>query len=184
MNFGWKPTNSSSLDHDPFFDPAQPDKYSSRNIEELELGPEELKKLSIAQDLSLEKPKYWGRELNGFEWNKYNQLHYHSEELPPKTALGYQFNIDYPLLKNVRKAPTFKIIRNRDPKRVQFTTGMPVHNTCVILFKSGPPYRDIAFRIIDREWDYSARRDRGYGGYNSDFNDVCKKRIPSLTAPC
>ena len=34
---------------------------------------------------------------------------------------------------------------------------------------AGPPYEDIAFRIVDREWDYSAKRERGF---KSSFDKV------------
>ena len=35
---------------------------------------------------------------------------------------------------------------------------------------AGPPYEDIAFRIVDKEWDYSAKRERGF---KSTFDKVC-----------
>jgi hypothetical protein len=34
---------------------------------------------------------------------------------------------------------------------------------------AGPPYEDIAFRIVDKEWDYSAKRERGF---KSTFDKV------------
>ena len=37
-----------------------------------------------------------------------------------------------------------------------------LEDTCIIRFMSGPPYEDVAFRIIDRDWDYSAKHDRGF----------------------
>jgi hypothetical protein len=39
----------------------------------------------------------------------------------------------------------------------------------LIRFIAGPPYEDIAFRIVDKEWDYSAKRDRGF---KSSFDKV------------
>lgn len=31
----------------------------------------------------------------GYEWNKYNQTHYDSDNPPPKVVQGYKFNILY-----------------------------------------------------------------------------------------
>ncbi|KAL3918033.1 MAG: hypothetical protein SGILL_004438, partial [Bacillariaceae sp.] len=42
------------------------------------------------------KPRYFNRVRTGFDWNKYNQTHYDSENPPPKIVQGYKFNIFYP----------------------------------------------------------------------------------------
>lgn len=34
----------------------------------------------------LRKPRYWNSVKQGFEWNKYNQVHYDSENPPPKVV--------------------------------------------------------------------------------------------------
>ena len=31
----------------------------------------------------------------GYDWNKYNQTHYDYDNPPPKTVVGYKFNILY-----------------------------------------------------------------------------------------
>ena len=31
--------------------------------------------------------------LQGFEWNKYNQTHYDTDNPPPKIVQGYKFNV-------------------------------------------------------------------------------------------
>lgn len=31
-------------------------------------------------------------------------------------------------------------------------------DTALLYFSAGPPYEDIAFRIVDREWEYSHKR--------------------------
>ncbi|KAG2240712.1 hypothetical protein Bca52824_090457 [Brassica carinata] len=36
--------------------------------------------------------------------------------------------------------------------------------TCVIRFHAGPPYQDIAFRIVNKEWEYSHKK-----GYRCTF---------------
>merc|ERR1712110_824294 len=53
------------------------------------------------------KPKYFNRVHTGYEWNKYNQTHYDSENPPPKVVLGYKFNIFYPDLIDKNKTPQY-----------------------------------------------------------------------------
>ena len=58
-----------------------------------------------------------------------------------------QFNVFYPDLIDKRKAPTFKIVKE------------PGNDETVLLhFSAGPPYEDIAFRIVNRDWEYSHKR--------------------------
>ncbi|RYP67737.1 hypothetical protein DL771_007070 [Monosporascus sp. 5C6A] len=108
------------------------------------------------------KPKYFNRVQMGYEWNKYNQTHYDHDNPPPKVVQGYKFNIFYPDLIDKTKAPTFKIIREHGRRRGESFTPAGEEDTCLIRFIAGPPYEDIAFRIVDREWDYSAKRERGF----------------------
>ena len=44
------------------------------------------------------KPRYSNKVKMGFDWNRHNQAHYTSDNLPPKTIQGYRFNIFYPYL--------------------------------------------------------------------------------------
>ncbi|CCU81431.1 cactin [Blumeria hordei DH14] len=108
------------------------------------------------------KPRYFNRVQMGYEWNKYNQTHYDHDNPPPKVVQGYKFNIFYPDLIEKAKAPTFKIIRENGRKRGMSFAPAGEEDTCLIRFIAGPPYEDIAFRIVDKEWDYSAKRDRGF----------------------
>ncbi|KAI0023708.1 mid region of cactin-domain-containing protein [Xylariomycetidae sp. FL0641] len=108
------------------------------------------------------KPRYFNRVQMGYEWNKYNQTHYDHDNPPPKVVQGYKFNIFYPDLIDKTKAPTFKIIREHGRRRGESFAPAGEEDTCLIRFISGPPYEDIAFRIVDREWDYSAKKDRGF----------------------
>ncbi|TQV96343.1 cactin [Cordyceps javanica] len=108
------------------------------------------------------KPRYFNRVQMGYEWNKYNQTHYDHDNPPPKVVQGYKFNIFYPELVDKTKAPTFKIIREHGRRRGESFAAAGEEDTCLIRFIAGPPYEDIAFRIVDREWDYSAKRDRGF----------------------
>ncbi|KAI1366307.1 mid region of cactin-domain-containing protein [Xylaria arbuscula] len=108
------------------------------------------------------KPRYFNRVQMGYEWNKYNQTHYDHDNPPPKVVQGYKFNIFYPDLIDKTKAPTFKIIREHGRRKGESLAPAGEEDTCLIRFISGPPYEDIAFRIVDREWDYSAKKDRGF----------------------
>lgn len=93
------------------------------------------------------KPKYFNRVHTGYEWNKYNQTHYDHDNPPPKIVQGYKFNIFYPDLVDKTKAPTYCI--ERDGSNGE---------TCLIRFHAGPPYEDIAFRIVNKEWEYSHKK--------------------------
>jgi Cactus-binding C-terminus of cactin protein/Conserved mid region of cactin len=108
------------------------------------------------------KPRYFNRVQMGYEWNKYNQTHYDHDNPPPKVVQGYKFNIFYPDLIDKTKAPTYKIEREGGRKKGQSFAPAGEEDTCLLRFISGPPYEDVAFRIVDKEWDYSAKRERGF----------------------
>eukprot|EP00898_Chlorokybus_atmophyticus_P007530 jgi/Chlat1/7779/Chrsp66S07246 len=93
------------------------------------------------------KPKYFNRVHTGYEWNKYNQTHYDHDNPPPKVVQGYKFNLFYPDLIDKTKTPTYYIEKD-DPNG----------DTCIIRFHAGPPYEDIAFRIVNKEWEYSHKK--------------------------
>ena len=98
------------------------------------------------------KPKYFNRIKTGYEWNKYNQTHYDYDNPPPKIVQGYKFNIFYPDLIDPTKSPTFSLEKSSD-------------DSTVIHFHAGPPYEDIAFRIVNREWELSHKK-----GYRCIFD--------------
>ncbi|ORY34113.1 mid region of cactin-domain-containing protein [Naematelia encephala] len=100
------------------------------------------------------KPRFFNRVHTGFEWSKYNQTHYDTDNPPPKVVQGYKFNIFYPDLIDKSKAPTYYIKRIPDDNETQ-----------MIVFTAGPPYEDIAFRIVRRPWEYSHRK-----GFRSMFD--------------
>ncbi|KAK1301142.1 hypothetical protein QJS10_CPB13g00567 [Acorus calamus] len=93
------------------------------------------------------KPKYFNRVHTGYEWNKYNQTHYDHDNPPPKIVQGYKFNIFYPDLVDKTKAPVYTIEKDGSSGE-----------TCFIRFHAGPPYEDIAFRIVNKEWEYSHKK--------------------------
>jgi len=94
------------------------------------------------------KPRYFNRVHTGYEWNKYNQTHYDHDNPPPKVVQGYKFNIFYPDLIDKTKAPSFHI--NPDPDGNA--------ELCVLRFHAGPPYEDLAFKVVNREWEYSHKK--------------------------
>eukprot|EP00884_Botryococcus_braunii_P020423 jgi/Botrbrau1/7064/Bobra.0165s0087.1 len=96
------------------------------------------------------KPKYFNRVHTGYEWNKYNQTHYDHDNPPPKVVQGYKFNIFYPDLIDKAQAPEYFL--EKDPQADEHG------NTCILRIQAGPPYEDIAFRIINKEWEYSHKK--------------------------
>eukprot|EP00607_Mallomonas_marina_P001968 CAMPEP_0182428010 /NCGR_PEP_ID=MMETSP1167-20130531/20951_1 /TAXON_ID=2988 /ORGANISM="Mallomonas Sp, Strain CCMP3275" /LENGTH=496 /DNA_ID=CAMNT_0024610633 /DNA_START=57 /DNA_END=1544 /DNA_ORIENTATION=- len=86
------------------------------------------------------KPRYFNRVRTGYDWNKYNQTHYDHDNPPPKTIQGYKFNIFYPDLIDKLKTPQYFVEASDDPE------------FAILRFHSGPPYEDIAFKIVNREW--------------------------------
>lgn len=98
------------------------------------------------------KPRYFNRVKTGYDWNKYNQTHYDHDNPPPKVVQGYKFNLFYPDLIDKTKAPRFVLEKTNSP------------DFCIIRFTAGPPYQDIAFKIVNREWEYSHKR-----GFKSVF---------------
>ncbi|CAG4948098.1 unnamed protein product [Colias eurytheme] len=93
------------------------------------------------------KPRYFNRVHTGFEWNKYNQTHYDMDNPPPKIVQGYKFNIFYPDLIDKSATPQFSLKPCADNPEF-----------AVLRFHAGPPYEDIAFKIVNREWEYSYKR--------------------------
>ncbi|XP_013137088.1 PREDICTED: cactin-like [Papilio polytes] len=68
---------------------------------------------------------------------------------PPKIVQGYKFNIFYPDLIDKSATPEFSL---------QPCGGGADAEFAVLRFHAGPPYEDIAFKIVSREWEYSYKR--------------------------
>lgn len=94
------------------------------------------------------KPKYFNRVHTGYEWNKYNQTHYDHDNPPPKMVQGYKFNVFYPDMIDRSQCPTYRL--EPDPSGSK--------DTCIIRFHGGPPYEDLAFKVVNREWEMSHKR--------------------------
>lgn len=101
------------------------------------------------------KPRYFNRVHTGFEWNKYNQTHYDVDNPPPKIVQGYKFNLFYPDLIDKSRTPKYTITPCKDNREF-----------AIIRFSAGPPYEDIAFKIVNREWNFSYR-----SGFRSQFSN-------------
>uniref|UniRef100_A0A914N6Q4 Splicing factor Cactin n=1 Tax=Meloidogyne incognita TaxID=6306 RepID=A0A914N6Q4_MELIC len=100
------------------------------------------------------KPRYFNRVHTGFDWNKYNQTHYDIDNPPPKIVQGYRFNIFYPDLLDQTQTPSFALIKCEDS------------DFAILRFKAGPPYEDIGFKIVNREWEISYKH-----GYKCQFQN-------------
>jgi Cactus-binding C-terminus of cactin protein/Conserved mid region of cactin len=92
------------------------------------------------------RPRFFNRVHSGYDWNKYNRTHYDHDNPPPKTVQGYKFNIFYPDLIDRSVAPTFSVAHTDNP------------DVCILTFHAGPPYEDLAFKIMSRPWEHSHRR--------------------------
>ncbi|CAB3374237.1 Hypothetical predicted protein [Cloeon dipterum] len=101
------------------------------------------------------KPRYFNRVHTGFEWNKYNQTHYDMDNPPPKIVQGYKFNIFYPDLIDKNATPQYFLTPCGDNR-----------DFAILRFHAGPPYEDIAFKIVNREWEYSYKR-----GFRCQFHN-------------
>ena len=96
------------------------------------------------------KPQYYNRIETGFNWHEYDpHTPYDTYNPPPKIVEGYQFNIFYAGLVDKGKTPSFSVTPFKDDPEF-----------CVLRFKAGPPYEDIGFKIVNRQWKYS--REHGF----------------------
>uniref|UniRef100_A0A060TAT3 Splicing factor Cactin n=1 Tax=Blastobotrys adeninivorans TaxID=409370 RepID=A0A060TAT3_BLAAD len=167
------PKAPQRLNAEPFVDePPQPEKVQDP-VELLFLRESEIPLRENEEPFTNEepqyssssgiKPKYLARVVNIIEWNKHNG---NPDEPPPKAVNGYRFNIYYPQLINSKKAPTYKIVREGGKRRWYG------NDECIIVFKAPDYYQDIAFRILDRQWDQSAHENAGF--YSKFENGVLR----------
>ena len=91
----------------------------------------------------LVKPMYCNRIYSGYDWSRYNKLHFDKEHPPEKTVKGYKILIQLPDLRDPsRHAPRYFLEPfPSDPRRYE-----------VLRVSSGPPYADIAFQIVKKPW--------------------------------
>lgn len=92
------------------------------------------------------KPRYLNKVKTGWDWNKYNQTHYDHDNPPPRTIQGYQFTVFYPDMLDKSATPSYHLER-ADSKEF-----------AVLRFHApGGPYEDVAFKIVNKEWDVNRR---------------------------
>ncbi|XP_026192088.1 cactin [Cyclospora cayetanensis] len=116
------------------------------------------------------KPRFFNRVRTCYFWNKYNQTHYDHDNPPPKIVQGYKFNIFYPDLIDKTKTPTWTLEPSDTP------------DTIIVRFHAGPPYEDVAFKVLNREWHLERFRgfrnvfDRGIMQLYFSFKKYCYRR--------
>lgn len=91
------------------------------------------------------KPRYFNRVKTGYDWNAYNKTHYDHDNPPPKIVQGYKFNVFYPDLIDKTRTPQYRLEK------------ADADDFCILRFSAGPPYEDVAFKIINRQWNKSRK---------------------------
>ena len=91
------------------------------------------------------KPRYFNKVKTGYDWNRYNSAHYDRDNPPPRSVQGYKFNIFYPDLIDKTLTPKYFLEAADEP---QFA---------ILRFHAGPPYEDLAFKIVNQEWETGKR---------------------------
>lgn len=158
--------------------PDDEETFEKNAREKIAIGEEELseeeeavvkpKEKSNTQEVQLEnqsyswsdkyrprKPRYYNRVHTGYDWNQYNKKHYDIDNPPPKTVQGYKLNIFYPDMIDKTKTPHYSITPCKDNK-----------DFAILRFHAGPPYEDVAFKIVNKEWDISHRH-----GFRNQFQN-------------
>lgn len=99
------------------------------------------------QPQQLVKPNRYCKVKTGYNWTQYNKTHYTRSNPPPKTVMWYEFTLFYPLLIQNKKVNWGRIYRIEDVEQ-GFNDEF-----CLLVFAPGPPYADVAYRIVRRQWD-------------------------------
>ncbi|RMZ98856.1 cactin [Brachionus plicatilis] len=142
-----------SMNYEPSEDDLKNSDFPESKSEADEVKIEQ--KYSWSDKYRPRKPRYYNRVHTGYDWNQYNKKHYDMDNPPPKTVQGYKFNIFYPDLIDKTKTPKYSITVCSDNK-----------DFAMLRFHAGPPYEDVAFKIINREWDISYRH-----GFRNQFQN-------------
>lgn len=113
------------------------------------------------------KPRYFNRVKTGWDRTKYNLTHYDHDNPPPKMIQGYKFTLFYPDLIDKQKTPKYFLEPCDEANGGK--------DFVIIRFHAGPPYEDVAFKVINKEWDTHRRSgfvcvfDRGVLQLNFNF---------------
>ena len=116
--------------------------------------PEKSRYSGSSREFHPRYPRFYNTVRWGVVWNKYAQTHYDMDtNPPPRQILGYRFNIFYPDLVDKSVTPRYKLENSDDPESL------------LLRFTAGPPYEDVVFKIINKEWDL----DKRHGGFLCQF---------------
>lgn len=132
------------------------------------------------QPPGLKRPRYSNRIHTAYDWNRYNKTHYDSKNPPPKQIVGYKFNIFYPELPPSSKI-RYELFTLPSAGEAAAATASAT-SFVGLRFVACPPYADIAFRILDKEWERNCRRgfrcvfERGVLHLSFSFKKVRYKR--------
>ncbi|CAF1448352.1 unnamed protein product [Rotaria sordida] len=108
------------------------------------------------------KPRFLNKVRTGYVWNSYNKKRHDTDNPPPKIIQGYKFNIFYPNLIDKNQQPSYSLTICENNR-----------NFSILKFHAGPPYEDIAFKIVNEEWDKSFKH-----GFQSRFqNGILRLRF-------
>ena len=138
-----------NMDEDELFKNLRKKAENDEDVDDDEYLKEEVKvkkDLAVIEKYKPRKPHYYNRVKLGYEWNKVNQTHYDLDNPPPKEVQGYKFNVFYPNLIGKDVTPNYVLETHKDNP-----------NFCFIRFHAGPPYEDIKFMIVNKQWDLSDR---------------------------
>ncbi|CBH18183.1 hypothetical protein, conserved [Trypanosoma brucei gambiense DAL972] len=95
----------------------------------------------------LMKPHRFCKVKTGYTWTQYNRTHYDvRSNPPPRSVLWYEFTLFYPALASTK----------RDMSRIyhiEDTSRGSKDDYCVLVFSVGPPYADVAYQIVRKQWD-------------------------------
>ncbi|KII69961.1 Cactin [Thelohanellus kitauei] len=94
----------------------------------------------------LKLPRFYNKIHTGYEWHKLTTNQYDAENPPPKIITGYKFNIFYPDLQEKVRRPQYSVAEcKEDPE------------SSILTISSGPPYDNISFKILNKEWNFNSR---------------------------
>ncbi|PBJ72310.1 hypothetical protein BCY84_01273 [Trypanosoma cruzi cruzi] len=117
------------------------------------------------EPMTLVKPHRFCKVKTGYTWTQYNRTHYDARtNPPPRSVLWYEFTLFYPALANTKRDMS-RIYR------IENTLKGPNDDYCILVFSVGPPYADVAYQIVRKQWDPRP------GGVRASFDDTGTYRL-------
>ncbi|RNF08714.1 uncharacterized protein Tco025E_07103 [Trypanosoma conorhini] len=119
----------------------------------------------VEEPVALVKPHRFCKVKTGYTWTQYNRTHYDARtNPPPRSVLWYEFTLFYPALADTK----------RDMSRIyhiENTMKGPNDDYCILVFSVGPPYADVAYQIVRKQWDPRP------GGVRASFDSTGTYRL-------